>query len=136
MGRPYTVTDALRDGVVKPIHWQPRVTDWQLYGAKLDVAFKREFGHLPEEEQNKLVTEAVHGWMLLLYHPKRIEQIADDVARALQRARAAERLQGNVVCKDKEAVAALHGRRCASGLGAEAGDGRDLRGAAVTTRMR
>jgi type I restriction enzyme R subunit len=55
MGRPYTVTDALRDGVVKPIHWQPRVTDWQLHGTKLDLAFKREFGHLPEEEQNKLV---------------------------------------------------------------------------------
>jgi type I restriction enzyme R subunit len=57
MGRPYTVTDALRDGVVKPIHWQPRVTDWQLHGTKLDVAFQREFGHLPEEERNKLVTE-------------------------------------------------------------------------------
>ena len=40
MGRPYTVTDALRDGVVKPIHWQPRVTDWQLHGTKLDLAFK------------------------------------------------------------------------------------------------
>jgi type I restriction enzyme R subunit len=53
MGRPYTVTDALRDGVVKPIHWQPRVTDWQLHGKKLDLAFKREFGHLPEEEQNQ-----------------------------------------------------------------------------------
>ena len=40
MGRPYTVTDALRDGVVKPIHWQPRKTDWQLYGAKLDAGFQ------------------------------------------------------------------------------------------------
>jgi type I restriction enzyme R subunit len=58
MGRPYTVTDALRDGVVKPIHWQPRVTDWQLHGTKLDVAFQREFGHLPEEERNKLSPKA------------------------------------------------------------------------------
>ena len=38
MGKPYTVSDALRDGVVKPIHWQPRVTDWQLHGTKLDLA--------------------------------------------------------------------------------------------------
>jgi type I restriction enzyme R subunit len=50
MGRPYTVTDALRDEVVKPIHWQPRKTDWQLQGARLDAAFKREFGHLDEAE--------------------------------------------------------------------------------------
>ena len=57
MGRPYTVTDALRDGVVKPIHWQPRVTDWQLHGTKLDLAFQREFGHLPEDERSKLVTD-------------------------------------------------------------------------------
>ena len=80
MGRPYTVTDALRDGVVKPIHWQPRVTDWQLHGTKLDVAFQREFGHLPEEERNKLVNEGAQ-LNALLYHDKRIAQIADYVAQ-------------------------------------------------------
>lgn len=103
MGRPYTVTDALRDGVVKPIHWQPRVTDWQLHGTKLDVAFQREFGHLPEEERNKLVTESAR-LDALLYHDKRIAQIADDVAQHF-----AEHVQPNgfkamFVCREKKAV--------------------------------
>lgn len=79
MGRPYTITDALRDGVVKPLHWQPRKTDWQLYGAKLDAAFKREFGHLSVAEQNQLTTEGAK-LDALLHHPKRIDQIAGDVA--------------------------------------------------------
>lgn len=103
MGRPYTVTDALRDGVVKPIHWQPRVTDWQLHGAKLDVAFQREFGHLPENERNRLVTEGAR-LDALLYHDKRIAQIADDVAKHF-----AEHVQPNgfkamFVCREKKAV--------------------------------
>lgn len=103
MGRPYTVTDALRDGVVKPIHWQPRVTDWQLHGTKLDVAFKREFGHLPEPEQNKLTTEGAR-LDALLFHPTRIAQIADDVVKHFTEHVRPNGFKGMFVCKDKEAV--------------------------------
>ena len=113
MGRPYTVTDALRDGVVKPIHWLPRVTDWQLHGTKLDLAFKREFGHLPQEEQNKLGTEGAR-LEALLFHPKRIEQIADDAVAHLREHVRPNGFKGMLVCKDKQAVrlytAALRGR--------------------------
>jgi type I restriction enzyme R subunit len=103
MGRPYTVTDALRDGVVKPIHWQPRVTDWQVHGAKLDVAFKREFGHLPEAEQNRLTTEGAR-LDALLFHPTRIAQIADDVVQHFTEHVRPNGFKGMLVCKDKQAV--------------------------------
>lgn len=103
MGRPYKVTDALRDGVVKPIHWQPRVTDWQLYGSKLDLAFKREFGDLPEEEQIKLVSEGAR-LDALLFHPKRLAQIADDVAQHFVEHVRPNGFKGMLVCKDKRAV--------------------------------
>lgn len=103
MGRPYTVTDALRDGVVKPIHWQPRVTDWQLHGTKLDVAFQREFGHLPEEERNKLVTESAR-LDALLYHDKRIAQIADDVAQHFTEHVQPNGFKAMFVCREKKAV--------------------------------
>lgn len=103
MGRPYTVTDALRDGVVKPIHWQPRVTDWQLHGTKLDLAFKREFGHLPEAEQSKLVTEGAR-LDALLYHDKRIAQIADDVVEHFKQHVRPNGFKGMLVCRDKQAV--------------------------------
>lgn len=103
MGRPYTVTDALRDGVVKPIHWQPRVTDWQLHGTKLDLAFKREFGHLPEEEQNRLTTDSAR-LDALLFHPTRIAQIADDVVSHFTEHVRPNGFNGMLVCKDKQAV--------------------------------
>lgn len=103
MGRPYTVTDALRDGVVKPIHWQPRMTDWQLYGAKLDAAFKREFGHLPEAEQKKLVSGS-STLDVLLKLPKRIDQIADDVVNHFTAHVRPNGFKAMLVCKDKEAV--------------------------------
>jgi type I restriction enzyme R subunit len=103
MGRPYTVTDALRDGVVKPIHWQPRVTDWQLQGAKLDAVFTREFGHLPEEEQRKLITEGAR-LEALLFHPMRIAQIADDVVNHFTEHVRPNGFKGMLVCKDKKAV--------------------------------
>lgn len=113
MGRPYTVTDALRDGVVKPIHWQPRKTDWQLYGAKLDAAFQREFGHLPKAEQNKLVSGS-STLDVLLKLPKRIEQITEDVVEHFNEHVCPNGFKAMLVCKDKETVRlyteALRGR--------------------------
>lgn len=103
MGRPYTVTDALRDGVVKPIHWQPRVTDRQLHGVKLDTAFKREFGHLPADEQNRLSTDAAR-LDALLFHPKRIAQISEDVVQHFIEHIRPNGFKGLFVCKDKKAV--------------------------------
>ena len=103
MGKPYTLPDALRDGVVKPIHWQPRKTDWQLYGPKLDAAFKREFGHLPMEEQNKLV-DGASTLDLLLRLPKRINQIADDVVEHFTAHVRPNHFKAMLVCKGKEEV--------------------------------
>ncbi|WP_295587668.1 type I restriction endonuclease subunit R [uncultured Lamprocystis sp.] len=103
MGRPYTVTDALRDGVVRPIHWQPRVSDWQLHGTKLDLAFKREFGRLPAEEQNRLTTDGARLDALLL-HSQRIAQITGDVANHLTEHVRPNGFKGMLVCKDKQAV--------------------------------
>jgi type I restriction enzyme, R subunit len=103
MGRPYTVNDGLRDGVIKPIHWQPRKTDWQLDGARLDLAFKREFGHLPEAEQNKLVSES-STLDVLLKLPRRIEQNADDMVSHFDTHVRPNGFKGMLVCKDKEMV--------------------------------
>lgn len=103
MGRPYTVTDALRDGVVKPIHWQPRVTDWQVHGTKLDLSFARAFGHLPAEEQSKLASEGAK-LDALLFHPTRIRQIADDVVKHFTEHVRPNGFKGMLVCRDKQAV--------------------------------
>ena len=103
MGRPYTMTDALRDGVIKPIHWQVRQTDWQLYGAKLDLAFKREFGHLPVAEQNELIRKS-SKLDVLLELPKRIEQIVEDVTTHFNDHVRPNGFKAMLVCKDKKKV--------------------------------
>jgi type I restriction enzyme R subunit len=118
MGRPYTVTDALRDGVVKPIHWQPRKIDWQLYGPKLDAAFKREFGHLPVDEQNKLVAGS-STLDVLLKLSTRIGQIADDVTAHFTEHVRPNGFKAMLVCKDKETVK-LYTRALTDCLGSEA----------------
>jgi len=117
MGHPYTVTDALRDQVVKPIHWQPRKTDWQLAGAKLDLAFKREFGNLSVAEQNKLVSES-STMDVLLKLDKRIDQIADDVTGHFREHVQSHGFKAMLVCKDKETVR-LYTEALRSRLGAE-----------------
>lgn len=104
MGKPYTITDALRDGVVKPIHWQPRKTDWQLNGAKLDAAFKREFGHLPAAEQKKLISES-STLDILLKLPKRIGQIADDAVAHFSEHVRPNGFKAMLVTKNKDTVA-------------------------------
>ena len=103
MGKPYTVSDALRDRVVKPIHWLPRKTDWQLYGVKLDAAFKREFGHLPIEEQNKLISQS-STLDVLLRLPKRIAQIADDAVEHFLAHVRPLGFKAMLVSKDKQTV--------------------------------
>ncbi len=103
MGRPYTMTDALRDGVIKPIHWQVRQTDWQLYGNKLDLAFKREFGHLSKAEQNELIRKS-SKLDVLLELPKRIEQIVEDVTTHFNDHVRPNGFKAMLVCKDKKKV--------------------------------
>ena len=66
-------------------------------------AFKREFGHLPEEEQNKLTAEGAR-LDALLFHPTRISQIADDVVKHFVEHVRPNGFKGMLVCKDKEAV--------------------------------
>ncbi|NJN45929.1 MAG: type I restriction endonuclease subunit R [Candidatus Competibacteraceae bacterium] len=77
--------------------------DWQLYGSKLDAAFKREFGHLSQAERNKLVSQS-STLDVLLKLPKRIEQIADDVTVHFNEHVRPNGFKAMLVCKDKETV--------------------------------
>ena len=118
MGRPYTITDALRDGVVKPIHWQPHMTDWQLHGDKLDLAFKKAFGHLPQAEQNKLISQA-STLDVLLRLDKRISQIADDIVAHFNEHVRPNGFKAMLVSTDKETVK-FYTQALRDRLGAEA----------------
>ncbi len=118
MGKPYTITDALRDGVVKPIHWQPRKTDWQLNGAKLDIAFKKEFGPLSVAEQNKLISES-STLDVLLKLPKRVNQIADDAVEHFNEHVRVNGFKAMLVTKNKDTVE-LYTKALRDRLGSEA----------------
>src|SRR5437867_10627358 len=79
-GGRYSIADAIRDGATVPIHYEPRVGDWAVWGEKLDAVFEREFAHLPEGEREQLKTENAKLEVILKL-PQRIRIIAEDVAR-------------------------------------------------------
>ena len=53
-GGRYSIADAIRDGATIEVNFEPRVSDWAVWGEKLDEVFEREFAHLPEGEREQL----------------------------------------------------------------------------------
>ena len=103
-GGRYSIADAIRDGATVPIHYEPRISDWSVWGEKLDAVFAREFAHLSEAEREQLRDENAR-LEVILKHPDRIRIIAEDVATDFR-----ERVQPNdfkamLVCHDKETCA-------------------------------
>jgi len=103
-GGRYSIADAIRDGATIPIHFEPRVSDWSVWGEKLDAVFEREFAHLPEGERERLKTENAK-LEVILKHPKRIKMIAEDVARDFTERVRPNRFKAMLVCYDKETCA-------------------------------
>ena len=101
-GGRYSIADSIRDGATIPIHFEPRVSDWAVWGEKLDAVFEREFGHLPEGEREKLKQENAKLEVILKL-PKRIRMIAEDVARDFATRVQPNRFKAMLVCYDKEA---------------------------------
>lgn len=103
-GGRYSIADAIRDGATLPIHFEPRVGDWSVWGEKLDAVFEREFAHLPEGEREQLKTENAKLEVILKL-PKRIAQIAEDVARDFRERVSPNQFKAMLVCYDKETCA-------------------------------
>jgi type I restriction enzyme R subunit len=101
-GGRYSIADSIRDGATIPIHFEPRVSDWSVWGEKLDVVFEREFAHLPEGERETLKTENAKLEVILKL-PRRIQMIADDIARDFKERVRPNRFKAMLVCYDKEA---------------------------------
>jgi type I restriction enzyme R subunit len=103
-GGRYSIADAIRDGATIPIHFEPRISDWSVWGKNLDEAFEKEFAHLPEGEREQLKKEnAKLEYILKL--PKRIQMIAEDVARDFTGRVRPNRFKAMLVCYDKETCA-------------------------------
>jgi type I restriction enzyme, R subunit len=78
-GGRYSIADAIRDGATIPVHFEPRVSDWQVWGEKLDAVFERTFAHLPKGEREQLSRENAK-LETILKHPDRIAMISKDIA--------------------------------------------------------
>lgn len=103
-GGRYSIADAIRDGATVPVHFEPRVTDWSIWGKKLDAAFEQEFARLPEGEREQLKTENARLEVILKL-PKRVAMIAEDVARDFRERVRPNEFKAMLVCHDKESCA-------------------------------
>ena len=59
-GGRYSIADAIRDGATIEVNFEPRVSNWAVWGEKLDEVFECEFAHLPEGEREQLKKENAH----------------------------------------------------------------------------
>jgi type I restriction enzyme R subunit len=99
----YSIADSIRDGATKPIHYEIRLSDWTVAYTDLDKKFEALFSDRPPEERKLLLHEAKLD--LILKHPRRVGQIAEDVARHFAAHVRPNGFKAMVVCRDKEACA-------------------------------
>jgi type I restriction enzyme R subunit len=97
----YSIANALRDRATVPIRWQPRMTDWKVWGKALDQQFEKLFAHLSEAERNALKTQEAK-LDRILKHPDRIAQIAADVAEHFKQHVQPNGFKAMLACYDKE----------------------------------
>jgi type I restriction enzyme R subunit len=97
----YSIADSLRDGATVPISYEPRLSDWALWGERLDQVFEREFAHLAEGEREQLKRENAQ-LKHLLKHSKRIGLIAEDVVQDFIERVRPNGFKAMLVCYDKE----------------------------------
>lgn len=103
-GGRYSIADAIRDGATIPVNFEPRVSDWAVWGEKLDAVFEREFAHLPEGEREALKKENAKLEVILKL-PRRIQMIAEDVAKDFKERVRPNCFKAMLVCYDKETCA-------------------------------
>jgi len=103
-GGRYSIADSIRDGATVPIHYEPRVSDWAVWGEKLDAVFEREFARLPEGEREQLKTENAKLEVILKLSD-RIKLIAEDVAKDFRERVQPNRFKAMLACYDKETCA-------------------------------
>ena len=99
----YSIEDAIRDGATKPIHYEVRLTDWTVAYAELDKKFEEVFSTRSEEERKLLMHEAKLD--AILKHPRRIAQVAEDVAKHFVQHVRPNGFKAMLVCRDKEMCA-------------------------------
>lgn len=99
----YSIEDAIRDGATKPIVYEIRLTDWTVAYADLDRKFEEVFADRSPEERRLLMQEAKLD--AILKHPRRIAQVAEDIAKHFAEHVRPNGFKGMVVCRDKEMCA-------------------------------
>jgi type I restriction enzyme R subunit len=99
----YSIEDSIRDGATKPIHYEVRLTDWTVAYADLDKKFEELFADKTPEERKKLMAEAKLD--AILKHPKRIAQVAEDIAQNFVEHVRPNGFKAMVVCRDKDMCA-------------------------------
>jgi type I restriction enzyme R subunit len=100
----YSIADSLRDKATLRIDFTPRISDWEIWGEKLDKVFEREFAHLPEGEREQLKRENAH-LRVILKLPKRIGMIAEDIAKDFTQRVRPNKFKAMLACYDRETCA-------------------------------
>lgn len=75
----YTMPQSVEDGATVPILYEGRLPELAVWGKRIDPLFQAEFGHLTEEQRDKLKQQEVTE-RRIAESPDRVEMIASDIA--------------------------------------------------------
>ena len=106
----YSVIDAINDGATRPIKYTLGPSQWFLDKENLKKGYEEITAEL-EESEKRLVEKAVQPWKRLMKDERRIEVLAEDIAKDFKERLEPQGFKAQVVAIDKEACVS---RRIAS----------------------
>lgn len=98
----YSIKQAIDDKATVAVLYEPRLSEWQLEDADLDELFEREFGHLDEDQREALRKDAARE-NVVAKAPRRVKEIAGDVAQVLKEQIASNGFKAQFVAVDRDA---------------------------------
>ena len=100
----YSIKQSIEDGATVEVLYEPRLADWQIENADLDVLFDEAFADLDEEQREALRRDAARE-EIIAKAPARVAAITADVDEVLGYKIAPAGFKAQLVAVDREACA-------------------------------
>jgi type I restriction enzyme, R subunit len=101
----YSIAQSIEDGATVPVVYEPRLDEWKIEDRDLDKLFEKAFGHLPEEQRERLRRDAARD-AVIAKAPTRTEAITADVVELMKERVWQNGFKAQLVAVDREACVA------------------------------
>jgi type I restriction enzyme R subunit len=104
----YSIGDGIKDGLILPVHFSIRRTEWEVDEEALDVEFEEELSEVPTEKKQKIIKDAVTAKQLAEL-PQRVRKVVEHIVDHFENHPEPNGWKGMLVTPSRKA-AALYGQ--------------------------